>query len=236
MITVEGLAWIEQMEADGEPYECPGCNTLSLARDALTSAILLRAAIPAVVMLALAHQACLPSRVYDINTMAVIPQGKITLYAWVDDAGESPHAHALLDLATPTVVPTAGGEQVDLILAGLLDDGMSLVTAWDYHPPCGRFAVEIGGGQIIVWRRHARSRSAWYAGPMDPRLGHWRHTAKAAGTIDLAVGSAIIPGPPGAQDDGDGIWPFVDLAINEGQLVGATVAVLGAVGSRRARS
>lgn len=235
IITAAGLAWIKQMEAADEPYECPACHTLGLAANALTSAVLIRAALPAVVVLTLAHRACLSSRVYDINTVAVIPQGEITLYAWVADDGEAPHAQGLLDITETTVVPTPGGDHVDLILASLLDDGMSLVAAWDYDlPPCGRFTVELGGGQIIIWRGSARSRSAWYAGPMDPQLEHWRHTAETEGMIELVVGSAVVPAD--AQDDGDGIRPFVDAAIHAGRLVGARVAVLGAAGNQRARS
>jgi hypothetical protein len=247
IITADGVAWIEQMEAHDEPYECPGCHALSLARTALTSAVLFRAALPPAVVLVLAHQACLPSRVYDINTMTVIPQGEITLYAWVADDGEAPHARGLLDVAETTVMPTEGGEDIDLILAGLLDDGMSLMTSPDHDlPACGRFTVELGDGLIIVWRGSGRSRSPWYAGPMDPRLEHWRHMAETEGVIDLAVGSAVVPAvaegasgdpdrPPDALDD-SGIWPYLDAAINAGQVVGARVKVLSATGNQRARS
>ena len=244
IITADGVAWIKQMEADDEPYECPGCHALSLARTALTSAVLFRASLPPAVVLVLAHQACLPSRVYDINTMTVIPQGEITLYAWVTDDGEAPHACGLLDVAETTVMPTEGGEHVDLILAGLLDDGMSLVTSRDHDlPPCGRFTVELGDGLIIVWRGSARSRSPWYAGHTDPRLEHWRHTAESEGMIELAVGSAVVPGlaegasggpdeRPDARDDGHGIGPYLDAAINAGQVVGARVKVLDATGNQ----
>ena len=243
IIAADDVAWIQQMEADDEPYECPGCHALSLARTALTSAVLFRAALPPAVVLVLAHQACLPSRVYDINTMTVIPQGEITLYAWVAGDGEAPHARGLLDVAETTVIPTEGGEHIDLILAGLLDDGMSLMTSPDHDlPPCGRFTVELGDGLIIIWRGSAGSRSPWYAGPMDPRLEHWRHTAETEGMIELAAGSAVVPrlaeaasgapdGPPDAQD-GSGIWPYLDAAINAGQVVGARVKVLGGGGNQ----
>lgn len=223
IVTPENWAWIDYMTASGEPYECPRCRCPGTVRTAPASVVLLGGSQPGITVLALAHRGCLPSGVYPGNEIGVIPACEIALYAWVARDGVAPHAQGLLDLSATATIPTEAGEDVDLVLSGLLGDGMGLATSAEaVLPVADRFFVEFGDSEIVIWRRTSGSRSAWYVGPMGPRLGRWRRTAETEGMAELVIGSQVIP----PAENGSGILPFLTAAMSAGRLVGARVPVL----------
>jgi hypothetical protein len=223
IVTADNWAWIDYMTASDEPYECPRCERPGTVRATRTSVVLLCASQPGITVLALAHQACLPSRVYHGDEIGVIPTCEMALYAWVARDGAAPHAQGLLDLSATATISTAAGEDVDLVLSSLLGDGMGLATSAEaVLPVSDRIFMEFGDSEIVIWRRTSRGRSAWHVGPMGPRLGRWRRVAETEGMAELVIGSQVIP----PAEDGSGILPFLTEAMRAGRLVGARVPVI----------
>jgi hypothetical protein len=225
-----GAAEFDQLASEG-PYECPACQRPGTVSTDGTSAVIVRAANPPITILALAHRACLPSQVLDVASVTVRPDCDPVSYSWVSQQPGGPEARMLLDYPSGAAIGTPAGEEVDLLVTGLLEAGMELITNLDAMspPPCAGLTAQIDGDVVIIWQR----TTALFTGSLD-RLRNWQHAAAGAGEIVVLAGADVftsatrdMPGARGdaAVYDGGDLRSSLAAAVGAGRVVGGRVTV-----------
>jgi hypothetical protein len=189
LVGAEGLAEIAQLAAAGD-YECPACRKPGTAGQDPTSAVVVRAAHPRLTILTLAHAACLPSQIREVARVKVRPAESPQGYMWTAGQSAGPRAPVLLDYPQGAVIGSSSGEGVDLLITGLLEAGMELMTDEESLPPqCGELQAELRGDTLITWQDGTSLFATHLTG-----LARWRKVAAGGREVLVMAGADVLAG------------------------------------------
>jgi hypothetical protein len=219
LVSAADLDVLERSAAAG--YQCAECGQPGQLGDE-PATLVVRMSWPQVADARIAHGRCSPSRViWTGQDYQVPPEMTMTVVAAV-----VPHAagyRALVVAEPPVSISTASaaGDRVDLLTAGLMERGLSLVTAAGQRPAAAAgWAVTLpSAAEALIT---GPGGELFYGGELV-QPPPWQQLVAAAGAVELLAGAiglaAIGPGDLGAA------LRAIGDAARAGHLVGGTVAV-----------
>ena len=211
-------------------YTCPACGCTGGPERDPTSVVIVRIACPPADIAALAHRACLPSRILETSSIAVQPSCDPVAYSWLSSAGTGPAACLLLDYPSGIPVLTSAGETADILLGNLIAAGMTIATPDGPSPSCSRLTAEISADTLLICHGELTLFGSYLEG-----LTQWALSATAEEQIDLAIGIGVAQpaglfgeGQSSARLDGGDLQPHLDAAMRAGRVVTARIPVRSA--------
>jgi hypothetical protein len=219
LVSAEDIDILERSAAAG--YECSECGQPGeLGGEPAT--LVVRRSWPQVAHARIAHGRCSPSRVIDTGqAYQVAPELTMTVLAAV-----LPHAagYRAVVIAEPPVsisAASAAGDRVDLVVAALMQRGLSMVASAGQRPPAAPgWAVSLPSAAEAVIT--GLGGELFYAGEMVQPTP-WRRLAAGLGAVELLVGTVGLAAV-GPGDVSAGLRALGAVA-RAGRLVGGTIAV-----------
>jgi hypothetical protein len=178
----------------------------------------------AAVRVRLAHARCAASQIVGVAGDAPDAAGfagMLSKSAVLEYATE-PRVRPLLILEPQTELsePTLGGEQRNLLVSGLLDQGFTMLrTAGQFPPPADGWLLELdaAGGRLL-----APDHTVVYDGPLD-RPGSWQEMVRRTGACVALIGTVGLYAHSDDELAPAELRRMLHQAARAGELAGAVV-------------